>query len=173
VRVVHRWFTTSDTWDDQFEGHSYGWLAFFRVLRVYLAHFAGQPSSAFQATGFAAEPVAEAWGALTRPLGLAGATVGQRVRAPRDAPPLAGVVEWAGQPAWPQELLIRLDTPAPGIAHLAPHPMDGRVFLSIRTFLFGDSASGAVKRAEPAWQAWLSEHFPAPATDESYIPATS
>ena len=30
VRVVHSWFTSKDDWDEQFEGHSYGWLAFFR-----------------------------------------------------------------------------------------------------------------------------------------------
>jgi uncharacterized protein YndB with AHSA1/START domain len=38
VRVVHRWFADSDTWDDQFVGHTYGWQAFFRVLSLYLSH---------------------------------------------------------------------------------------------------------------------------------------
>ena len=42
VRVVHAWFTNSDAWDEQFEGHTYGWIAFFRILRLYLSHFAGQ-----------------------------------------------------------------------------------------------------------------------------------
>ena len=27
VRVVHSWFTSSDDWDDQFEGHTYGWIS--------------------------------------------------------------------------------------------------------------------------------------------------
>ena len=162
VRVVHRWFTSSDEWDDQYEGHSYGWLSFFRILELYLTHFAGQPSASFQTMGVADAPVAEAWESLTRPLGLSGATVGQRVSTPPDGPPMAGVVEWAGQPAWPQELLLRLDTPAPGIAHLVPHPMD-RVYLTIRVFLFGDGAPAAVERAQPAWQAWLDQRFAAAA----------
>src|SRR5687767_14496038 len=34
VRVVHSWFASTDDWDNQFEGHSYGWLAFFRILRL-------------------------------------------------------------------------------------------------------------------------------------------
>ena len=31
VRVVHSWFTSSDDWDDQFEGHTHGWVSFFPV----------------------------------------------------------------------------------------------------------------------------------------------
>ena len=79
VRVVHSWFTSSDDWDDQFEGHTYGWISFFRVLRLYLDHFRGQPCSAFQLMGVAPEPKSEAWEALTSPLGLEGADVGKRV----------------------------------------------------------------------------------------------
>ena len=39
VRVVHRWFASTDDWDNQFEGHTHGWRAFFRILRLYLTHF--------------------------------------------------------------------------------------------------------------------------------------
>ena len=80
VRVVHSWFTSSDDWDDQFEGHTYGWISFFRVLRLYLEHFRGQPGSPFQLMGVAPEPKSEAWEALTSRLGLKGAEVGKRVR---------------------------------------------------------------------------------------------
>src|SRR5262245_59312593 len=38
VRVVHSWFASTDEWDNQFEGHTYGWQAFFRNLRLYLTH---------------------------------------------------------------------------------------------------------------------------------------
>lgn len=163
VRVVHSWFTDKNDWDEQFEGHTYGWLSFFRVLRLYLASFSGQPSDSFQVMGVAPEPKEEAWAALTGPLGLAGADVGQQVSAPAGAPPLAGVVEFAGQPAWPEELLIRLTAPAPGIAHLVPHPMGGQIYLSLRFYLFGDQASEAVARTEPLWQEWVNAHFPMPA----------
>jgi uncharacterized protein YndB with AHSA1/START domain len=158
VRVVHRWFTSSDAWDDQFEGHSHGWRAFFRILRLYLAHFPGQPSTPVQLMAVAPEPKEEAWDALTGPLGLTDAAVGQAVATPPGAPPLAGTVEWTGQPGWP-ELLIRLDRPAQGIAHLVPHAMGGQVYLTVRLFFYGEGAPAAAARAEAAWQGWLSGRF--------------
>lgn len=169
VRVVHSWFSESDAWDGQFEGHTHGWQAFFRVLRLYLAHFRGQAGVPVQLMGVAPPPKEAAWEAWTRPLGLTGAAVGQAVRTPDGAPPLAGTVEWAGQPAWPEELLIRLDEPAPGIAHLVPHAMGGQVYLTMRLYLFGENAPAAAAQAEAAWQAWLAERF-APATAAADAP---
>jgi uncharacterized protein YndB with AHSA1/START domain len=159
VRVVHRWFADGDDWDNQFEGHTYGWQAFFRVLRLYLAHFAGQAGAPVQVMGGAPEPKDAAWEAWTRPLGLFGAEVGAAVRTPADAPPLAGTVAWAGQEAWPEELLIRLDEPAPGIAHLVPHAMGGQVYLTMRLYLFGEDAPSAAAEAQAAWQAWMDGRF--------------
>src|SRR5262245_39311088 len=52
VRVVHTWFASTDDWDHEFEGHAYGWVCFFRILRLYLTHFAGQRCSAFQFAAF-------------------------------------------------------------------------------------------------------------------------
>ena len=97
VRVVHSWFTSSDAWDDQFEGHTYGWISFFRVLRLYLTHFRGQTGASVQLMGVAPEPKSEVWGALTRLLGLGrqGRTAGEHPGAH-----LAGTVEWAGQPSF-------------------------------------------------------------------------
>jgi uncharacterized protein YndB with AHSA1/START domain len=160
VRVVHRWFTDSDAWDEQFEGHTYGWLAFFRILRLYLASFAGQDATPVQVMGVAPEPKEEAWAELLGGLGLAGAAVGERVETRDGAPPLAGVVSWAGQPAWAEELLLRIEKPAPGMAHVSAHPMGGQVFLVTRLFFFGDVAAAAAAQAEVAWQAWLQERFP-------------
>jgi len=162
VRVVHRWFASDDAWDDQFEGHTYGWLTFFRILRLYLTHFPGQPSAAFQVMGIAPEPTSTAWAALTSALGLSDLATGDRVRTSNGAPPLAGVVEWAGPPEWPA-VLLRLDAPAPGIAHLVPHAMDGQVYCWLRIYLYGDDAAATARAAEPAWQAWMNQHFPLPA----------
>src|SRR5688500_7422839 len=163
VRVVHRWFTEKDDWDDQFAGHTYGWLSFFRVLNAYLAHFPGQRGVPVQLMGVAPEPRDAAWHAFTTPLGLDGAAVGQRVETPvaDGAPPLAGTVIWVGQPESP-ELLIRLDTPAPGIAHLVPHSMMGQVYLTTRFYLYGETAETAAARAETAWGAWIASRFPMP-----------
>lgn len=159
VRVVHSWFADSDAWDNQYEGHTHGWRSFFRVLRMYLAHYRGQHGVQAQLMGVAPLPREAAWEAWTRPLGLFEAAVGQRVGTPADAPRLAGTVEWAGEPAWQEDLLIRLDEPAPGIAHLVPHAMGGQVYLAMRLYLYGPDAPAAAARAEAEWQAWLGEHF--------------
>ena len=79
VRVVHSWFTSSDKWDHQYEGTEHGWVAFFRILRLYLMHFPGQAGSSLQFMGFTSPPVPRAWEALTTPLGLSGAAEGQHV----------------------------------------------------------------------------------------------
>jgi uncharacterized protein YndB with AHSA1/START domain len=161
VRVVHSWFASTDEWDNQFEGHTHGWQSFFRILRLYLTHFRGQPSSAIQLTGFGPEPKAKAWEALTGMLGLTGAFVGQRVKTRSGVPSLAGLVERVGEEAYPEELLLRLDGPAPGIAHLFAMPMGGQVLLSIRFYLYGQRAAAVAAEVGPSWQAWVSQHFPA------------
>jgi uncharacterized protein YndB with AHSA1/START domain len=161
VRVVHSWFASSDDWDEQFEGYEKGWPGFFRILRLYLTHFRGQSCAPFQLMGIAPEPKSEAWAVLTGSLGLAGAAVGQRVKTAAAAPPLAGLVEQVGEPEYPEELLLRVDEPAPGIAHFFAMPMGGQVCLLIRIYLYGDGASAAAARDEPLWQSWINEHFPA------------
>lgn len=162
VRVVHRWFASSDDWDDQFEGHTHGWVAFFRLLHLYLTHFPGQHGSAFQLLAPSSEPLAEAWRKLLEPLGLANASEQRRVVAAPATQAFEGVVERTGPQDHP-ELLVRLDRPAPGFAHLFAMPMGGMTFLSVRFFLFGDDAAGIAKREEPLWRSWLEKHFPTPA----------
>src|SRR5262245_57865601 len=93
VRVVHRWFASTEEWDNQFEGHAQGWLAFFRILRLYLTHFGGEPSAPIQLTGFGPEPKNKAWEVLTGKLGFSGAAVGKQVKSGSDSPSLAGMVE--------------------------------------------------------------------------------
>lgn len=159
VRVVHRWFATSDDWDDQFEGHSYGWIAFFHLLRLYLTHFPGQHGSAFQLLIRSSQPLADAWRKLVESLGLANATEQRRVAS--DTQAFEGVVERTGPQDHP-ELVVRLDQPAPGFAHLFALRMGGMTFLSVRFFLFGDDAASVAKREEPRWQTWLEKHFPTP-----------
>ena len=43
VRVVHSLFSETDDWDGQLTGVESGWPSFFKILRLYLAHFPGQP----------------------------------------------------------------------------------------------------------------------------------
>lgn len=160
VRVVHSLFASGDEWDDQLESWESGWPEFFRLLRIYLTHFKGQTGRLVQVMTFAAEPASQAWTDFTSALGLAGAAKGQRVRARDVAPPLAGTVDDAMNEE--RLLRIRLDEPVPGIAHLFAMPMDGQVCLSLRLYLYGDRAAAIAERDEPAWQAWMAQHFPAP-----------
>ncbi|TJW83310.1 MAG: hypothetical protein E5X43_22625 [Mesorhizobium sp.] len=60
-------------------------------------------------------------------------------------------------------MVVRLDQPAPGFAHLFALPMGAMTYLSMRFFLFGDDAARIAKREEPKWRTWLEKHFPSPA----------
>lgn len=164
VRVVHSLFTSSEDWDDQVASWESGWPGFFRILRLYLTHFRGlRGAAAFQTMAMAPEPASEAWEALTTALGLAGATEGERRSTPAGAPPLAGLIEVVGQNEHDLQLLLRTEEPAPGLSHLFAMPMGGQVFLSVRFYLYGETAASAVARAEPLWQDWLTAQFaPAP-----------
>ena len=167
VRVVHRWFTSKDDWDAQFEGHTYGWQAFFRILHLYLEHFAGQDAASLQVMGAAPEPKEEAWQALMTALGFPRAEMGERISTANGAPAMTGVVVWAGQPFWPEELLLRIEEPLPGIAHFSSHPMGGTVYLALRIFYFGAGTDDAAARDEACWQEWVNARFPMPSPESA------
>jgi uncharacterized protein YndB with AHSA1/START domain len=157
VRVVHRWFASTDDWDNQFEGHTYGWQAFFRILRLYLTYFPGQRSSALQFAVFSKRPILEIWRSLMNLLAIPENHPGV-LPAPA-APALAGRVEKRGDDAHP-ELLLRLDQPASGIAHLFAMPMGKQTIVSIRLYLYGEQGARAAGAAEQEWTRWLAEKFP-------------
>lgn len=180
VRVVHRWFASTDDWDGQFEAHAYGWAAsFFRMLRLYLANFIGSECAAFQLAAVSQTPGPETWRTLKSSLRLSGDTV---TSAP-DAPELAGSVQslevtdpdllraretspliaatLEGMEGENPELLLRLERPAPGFAHLFIMPMGGPTLVTVRFYLFGRQATALAPGYESAWQAWLNERFPA------------
>lgn len=163
VRVVHSWFASTDDWDNQFDGHEQGWVAFFRILRLYLEHFAGQPSAAFQLMGTTSQAGPDAGQTLFESLGIATPAEGQRITSSSAAPPLAGRVVRVGPAEFP-ELLVHLDAPAPGIAHMFAMPMGGQTYLPMRMFLFGESSRDVAAREEPRWQAWMTTAFPQPAS---------
>ena len=164
VRVVHSWQTTSDKWDQQFEGHSQGWKAFFRILKLYLTHFRGQSSALVQLNGIAAGEKADAWARVTESLGIGPVAAGQPFRTAPPAPPASGQIERVGEAAYPEELLLRFETPAPGVAHFFAMAMGGAIFVSVRLFFYGDPDAVATAAAaeEPRWQAWIGELFPPP-----------
>lgn len=158
VRVVHSWFAETDDWDGQFEGHSFGWLAFFAILRLYLEHFPGQPCTLVQLAATSMSPVPDAWDELLRPLALSGASVGDTVQTPEDAPTLRGVVEVVNPPQFPG-MILRLQKPAPALAHFFTMPIGGPVMLPVRFYLYGNEGGSLAQPIEADWQAWLAARF--------------
>lgn len=163
VRVVHSFFADSDQWDDQLTGTESGWPGFFRILRLYVAHFRGQQSKILQLMAMSAAPQDEVWNGLTSALGLADARVGERRSAAAGVPPLAGIVEWTGEGTDHHVVLLRLDEPGPGVGSIGAFGMGGQVCVVMHLYLYGEGASAIVERDHPLWQGWLAEQLPAPA----------
>ncbi len=160
VRVVHSLFASTDDWDNQLESTELGWPGFFRTLRIYLTHFRGQRSAIMQFVAPFAGSEAEAWDTLTASLGLNGVSVGQRWTAPAVVPALSGVAEYLSQR--PYDVLLRLDTPGPGVAALGAFNVGRQSMVALSLYQYGDQAAGTVARETPVWQAWLHERFPMP-----------
>jgi hypothetical protein len=56
--------------------------------------------------------------------------------------------------------LLRLDAPAPALAHLSALPMGGQVMLPVRFYHYGRSAADVARHVETTWQTWLNRRFP-------------
>jgi uncharacterized protein YndB with AHSA1/START domain len=183
VRVVHRWFTDSDDWDGQFEGHAYGWAsAFFRILKLYLTHFPGQECTAFDLAAFSPSPGPETWTLIASAFEPDHTT--GRFEATKGAPTLSGTLESTevtdpellharerapqvvaaleGMDGEDPQLLLRLDRPASGLAHVFIMAMGDQTMVSMRFFFYGDGAPTAAATAERQWSGWLAERFPQP-----------
>jgi hypothetical protein len=158
VRVVHSLFAETDDWDNQLIGTESGWPSFFRILRLYLEYFAGQPSSLIQLV--AMPPASGAWEKLANALNLAGAAPGERRHAGDGAPPLSGIVESVDAGGNPHALL-RVDQPAPGAVFAAAFPAGEKAFVSMSLYFYGDTAAAVVARDKSAWTAWMTNLFPA------------
>ncbi len=159
VRVVNSLFASTDDWDNQLEGTESGWPGFFRILRIYLTHFRGQRSTIMQFVAPVAATEAEAWERLTVALGLKGVSVGQRWTAPAGVPALSGVAEYVSQN--PNDALLRLDKPSPGVAALGTFNF-GQSMVALNFYHYGDQAAETVARETPRWHAWIQERFPTP-----------
>jgi len=161
VRVVHSMFASTDDWDNQLEGTEKGWPGFFRILRIYLTHFRGQPCSNIQVMAMTGGPHSQAWKALKGALGLEGAREGDRRSASSGAPQLAGMVESTNEAEHALGILLKLEKPAPGVVSLGAFPCGGPTMVSVSFYLYGEGAAAVAAREEPLWRAWMDEHFPA------------
>lgn len=165
VRMVHSLFASSDDWDDQLEGFESGWPGFFEVLRVYLKHFSGQSASSFMTTHPTKIDSITAWTRLGERLGLSGANVGERRSSPPVPEPvespeaLSGIVEHVHQDASQRYVLLRLESPSPGIALIGTHERSGVVSPGICRYFYGSDTADAARAAEMAWKEWLKATF--------------
>jgi uncharacterized protein YndB with AHSA1/START domain len=160
VRIVQSLFASTDDWDNQLEGAAHGWPGFFRTLRIYLTHFRGQRSMVMKWMAPAAGTEVEAWEVLTGALGLKGVSVGQRWTAPAGVPALSGVAEYVSQN--PNDALLRIDKPGPGVAAFGTLNFGGQSMVALNFYLYGDQAAGTVARETPLWEAWMQKRFPMP-----------
>ncbi|HEX4610260.1 MAG TPA: SRPBCC domain-containing protein [Urbifossiella sp.] len=161
LRIVQSLFASTDDWDNQLEGAKGGLAGFLGILRIYLTHFRGQRSAMMKWMVPVAGTEAEAWEALTAALGLEGMSVGQRGTAPAGVPAFNGVVEYVTRS--PNDALLRLDQPGPGVAALGTVDFGGQIMVGMNFYLYGDQAAGTVARETPLWEAWFQERFPMPA----------
>lgn len=169
MRMVHSLFADSDDWDDQLEGFEKGWPGFFRILRLYLAHFPDRRCSRAQAMTRAEGSEPEAWSALMDDLGLADASVGDRVSTAGDGvPALSGTVDHLGQASDHHEILLRSERPSPGFASLGTFAWGGTTYASVSLYRYGEPGGPApegVDDEERAWRDWLAERAAAVGAD--------
>jgi hypothetical protein len=137
---------------------------FLRTLRIYLTHFRGKRSAIMQKMAVAAGTEAEAWDMLTKAMNLKGVGIGERWSSPAGVPPLSGVVEHFTHS--PNDALVRLDKPGPGVAALGTYNC-GQTMVGVNVYLYGDQAAANVARESPMWDAWIQERFPMPPTSNA------
>lgn len=109
VRMVHSLSSSTDDWDEQLESIEDGWPTFFEVLKLYLAHYAGQPAASFLAMSTVEDEPLAVWQRLTRELELAGANAGERRATPPHPERLSGVVEVVRQGPRERYVILRLE----------------------------------------------------------------
>jgi uncharacterized protein YndB with AHSA1/START domain len=161
VRIVSSLFGGGEGWEHELGSMREGWTLFLHNLRLYLAHFAGQPSSVVTVHGSAPGPRGEAWAEMGGALGLLGAAVGERVDVTIPGASLvSGEVDWVAAGEHHDGVVLRIDRPAPGTALIFVNSWRDAVYANVHAHLFGAEAASVAAREEPAWRAWMAERFP-------------
>jgi len=161
VRVVHSLFASTDDWDGQLESTETGWPGYFRVLRHYLAHHAGEPSASFVLMAPAAEDAHGTWNKLGQALGAVAPVVGQALRVEaRGATAIAGTVQAVDHVPQGKGVMVVVEQPAPGVVLASAMDCMGMRMATIQAFYYGPRANAAAAQKDE-WQQWLEGLFPA------------
>ncbi|CAA0104317.1 Uncharacterised protein [Mycolicibacterium vanbaalenii] len=161
VRMVHSLFTDRDDWDDELESFETGWPGFFEVLRLYMAHFPGQPAAAVRVmTGYPGD-LTEAWAALSTALGLSGLDVASTWRTPPGAPSLEGIVERVHQDSQMREVMARLTAPSAGVAVVGSFSAGGQTSVMVSIYFYGVDAAATAATEQARFDSWIAELAPA------------
>jgi hypothetical protein len=74
----------------------------------------------------------------------------------------------------PNDLLLRLDKPGPGVAALGTFDCGGgQIMVALNFYLYGDRAAGTVAHEAPLWEEWFQKRFPMPTEPGASSPHTS
>ena len=57
------------------------------------------------------------------------------------------------------DILLKLEQPAPGLAHMFIMPMDEQTSISVRIFLYGKTGAQAASHMKQEWSKWLGMRF--------------
>lgn len=155
VRVVSGFRHDGEGWEDLVDGAGEGWRMSLTVLRAYLAHFAGQPSSNVDVVVDLARPATErarASAVVMDRLGLTGLGAGAAFRTPTGVPELAGTVEHVSE----GYALLRAVEPYPALYAISCFPMADGAPLSANLLarLYG-APTVIAEREHVKWQTWL------------------
>jgi uncharacterized protein YndB with AHSA1/START domain len=160
VRMVHSLSAASDEWDDQIEGFEQGWPGFFEVLRLYLAHFAGEKAATPLSVMSSADGgQLEVWKRLTDKLGLHGAKVGEVRKTPEVPEALTGIIERVVQDEKQPFILLRLTSPTPGAALIDTFEADEQVYARMTLYFYGEASEAQATASQDKWQAWMTGSF--------------
>lgn len=161
VRVAHSLVADSDQWDHHLVGTESGWPTYFRVLRHYLEHHAGQPAASFALMAPANADAEAIWGTLARALGLPAPAVGQSVRVE-----LGGGTVAAGKVTRIDHLpeahgaMIAMHEPTAGVLLASGMECMGMRLASVQAYFYGPVAAETAGKQE-RWEEWLRGVFAA------------
>lgn len=163
IRVVNSLFASTDDWDSQIEGTESGWPSYFRVLRRYLQHFAGQASAQVVLNTMSSEPVAAAWQRLAATFSTGEPRPKQRFTlAAAPGATLTGVIESLDAHGDGRSIFAQLDAPQAGTLFLGAFPCGGSM-ASLQVYVYGQNAKQAADALRTPLSAWLTRLFPTPA----------